>query len=271
MLELGNVLNATYSANVALGVYTSASSAPDSAEPTLALDDESVSVIRYVLQGQEAERQTKEEYAEEAISKSEEIAALVASIEQKMAMMREVADRVAAGGYSPEELSEKQLEFEQLAEEVNSLAANTEYNGNRLFGGEGSAISISIGNGSTIEIAANDLSVDIEGLDLTADPEAASSAIQSKLSEVTSYKEYTAGIVERLEGVKQLIEYERYNDLGVKPEEIDIAFARQIAELASVNAVEALSGLFDLQANVEPVRAFELLKEKVDQASRVEG
>ena len=101
MFELGNVLNATYSANLAPGVYTS--SGPNSAEKIL--DDESVSVIRSTLYGDQTDQQTKNKYSDESISKAEEIAALAASIEEKMAMMGELAAQAGEDLYSAEAVS----------------------------------------------------------------------------------------------------------------------------------------------------------------------
>lgn len=261
-MELGNLLRLTYGANVILGAYTTTNTKKDSPE---GLDDESQSVIQYLLHGKMADGLQDASYASEAVSMAQMFADKAAIIKDKFARMQELAEQAAETNGKPKKLEQMQEEFEQLAAEINEIVNSTEYNGNKLFTGKGSTISISIGNNSTIDIFAKDLSIDIEGLDLTTDAEAALIAIQSKVSQSNYYSGYLEDQAEHLQSAIQLIEFEKYNDLGIEADKFNMELAEQIAAYASTKTLEELSALFDIQANIEPDRALQLLQEKIEE------
>jgi len=260
-MEFGNLVNVTYSANVILGAYNASNGNEDSSET---LDDSSVSVIQYLLEGRVSENSQNESYANEAISMTQGLAETASTIKDKFASMKELADQAASGEYSAEEVESMQSEFEQLIEEINDLVDNTEQNGNKLFSGEGTTISISIGNDSTINIVAEDLSINSEGLDLTTDPEGALAAIQSKVSQSSYYSEYLADQLHNLEEMINYIEFEKYNDMGVEADQFDMELAKEVAGVAATATLEELMVLFDAQSNVESERALQLLTEELN-------
>lgn len=267
-MELGNVLKVTYGAHVIVGAYNAANEAAD--KPSEVLDDESMSVIQYLLHGKMAEGRQNKSYANEAISVGQAFAEPAASISEKYARMKELAEQAASGSYSAEEVAQMQEEFEQLAEEINSLANGTEHNGNKLFTAEGETISISIGKNSAIDIFARDLTIDIEGLDLTTDAEGVLSAIQSKVSSADYYSGYLEDQVAHLQRAVNLIEFEVNNDLGVEAEDFDMELAKEVAGYAASQTLSDFSVLFDTQANVEPERALQLLKDVSKSEANVE-
>jgi flagellin len=262
MLELGNVLNVIYGANVIMGAYSRVGE-----DSTEVLDDGAVSVIQYLLRGEESQQLEDERYANEAISTAQDISAFASSINDKYERMKELAEMAASGDYTAEEVAEFQDEFEQLGDEINELVESSEFNGNKLFTWEGTTISVSIGNGSSIDIFAEDLSIDIEGLDLTTDPEGALGAIGMKAGRANYYAGYIEEQIGRLEGAVELIEFERYNGLGVEAEEFDTELAGEVAGFAATQTLEALSELFGVQANVEPERALQLLADRMEELS----
>jgi flagellin-like hook-associated protein FlgL len=179
--------------------------------------------------------------------------------------MKELAEQAASGEYSAEEVEDMQTEFEQLVVEINNLVDNTEQNNNKLFSSEGTAISIFIGNNSTINIVAMDLSIDGEGLDLTTDPEGVLTAIQSKVSQSSYYSEYLGDQVDNLGEMINYIEFEKYNDMGVDAEKFDMELAEEMAGVAAATTLEELTVLFSAQANVESEKALQLLEEGIKQ------
>ena len=259
-MEIGNLVNVIYGANVILGAYNAANVDEDSSET---LDDSSVSVIEYLLEERISENSQNESYANEAISMTQGLAETASTIKDKFARMEELAEQAASGEYSAEQVEDMQIEFEQLIEEINDLVDNTEQNGNKLFSGEGTTISISIGNNSTIDIVAEDLSIGGEGLDLTTDPEGALAAIQNRVSQSSYYSEYLADQLGNLERMIDYIEFEKYNDMGVEADQFDIELAKQVAALAATATLEELMILFDAQSNVESERALQLLTEEL--------
>lgn len=264
-MELGNLINVTYSANVILGAYNSSNANEDSTET---LDDESVAAIRYLLGGKVSENSQNESYANEAISMTQGLADTASTIKDKFARMKELAEQAGSGEYSAVEVEAMQDEFERLAEEINDLVTNTSQNDNKLFSSEGSTISISIGNNSTIDIAAMDLSINGEGLDLTTDPEAALAAIESKVSQSEYYSEYLGDQLGHLEKLTDVIEFEKYNDMGVEVQEFDMELAREVASFAASTTLDELLALYDGQGNVDPDRALQLLEDKIEQTQQ---
>jgi len=261
-MELGNLVNVTYSANVILGAYNAGNADEDSSET---LDDSSVSAIQYLLQGKVSEDSQNESYANEAISMTQGLAETASTIKDKFARMKELAEQAASGEYSAEQVEDMQTEFEQLIEEINDLVDNTEQNGNKLFSGEGTTISISIGNNSTINIVAEDLSIDGEGLDLTSDPDGALAAIQSKVNQSSYYSQNLADQLDNLERMINYIEFDKYNDMGVEADQFDMELAKEVAALAATATLEELKVLFDAQSNVESERALQLLTEELNE------
>jgi len=258
VMELGNLLKVTFGAQVILGAYSEITTEENPTEPH---NDQPELIVQYLLSGRIADDWQNESYANEAISAVQMFANEASVIKDKYARMLELAEKANKGKGSPKKREQMQEEFEQLAEEINNIVDSTEYNRNKLFSDRGTTISISIGNSSSIDVVARDLSIDIEGLDLTTDPERALATIQRKFSESDYYSGYLEDQVGRLQGAIKLIEFERYNDLGIKPEEFNTELAKQVAAYASIKTLEELSALFDAQANVEPDRALELLKD----------
>ena len=259
-MELGNLINVTYGANVILAAYNSSNANEDSTEP---LDDKSVSIIQYLLRGKVSEDSQNESYANEAISMTQGFADTASTIKDKFARMKELAEQAASGEYSAVEVEAMQTEFEQLIEEINDLVTNTAQNNNKLFSSEGTTISISIGNNSTIDIAAMDLSINGEGLDLTTDPEAALAAIQSKVSKSEYYSEYLGDQLDHLEKIAHLIEFEKYNDMGVDAQEFDMEQAKEVAAFAATATLQGLLVLYGGQENIDPDKALQLLKDEI--------
>jgi len=269
MLELGNVLNVSYGAWVVSGVYNRIDDSGDSTQ--IPDDDMAVAIIKSLLGGRIDDDWQNVHYANEVISAIQALAEAATEIDEKVGRMKELAGQAASGAYSEEELAEIQEELEQLAEEINNIVENTECDGNKLFSAEGETLSISIGNGSTIDIVAKDLSIDIEGMDLANDAEGALTAIDAVIAQSDYYSGYVNKQVERLESAVMLIEYDAKNALGFEPEDFDMGFAEQVARNAAAKVLEDMSILFDTQANVVPERALELLRDMIEESVEAAG
>jgi len=261
-MELGNLMKVAYGVHVITGAYNQTNNEPNAASD----DDAAASVIQYLLQGKISEGQENERYVSEAISMAQKFADAALEINNKLQTMKALAEKAASTG-SEKKKEKLQEEFEQLAGEINDIVENTEYNGNKLFSSDGKTISISIGNGSSIDVVSKDLRIDIDDLDLTTDAEGALAAIQSSASESSYYSGYLEDQVSHLENAAGLIEFEIPNDMGIEADEdlFDMGFAKEVAIYASSQTLEDLSVLFEAQANVEPNRALQLLKDRIEE------
>lgn len=262
-MELGNLTKVAYGVHVITGAYTKTNNEPNAA----ASDDAAASVIQYLLHGKMSEGQENERYANEAISMMQRFAEAVSRVYERLQTMKELADK-AIRTFSKKKLDKLQEEYKRLGVEINDIVENTEYNGNKLFSADGKTISISIGKASSIDIVSKDLSIDsidIDGLDLTTDAEGALAAIQSSASQSSYYSGYIEELVSHLENMVGLIEFKIHNDMGIEADEdlFDMALAKEVAGYASSQTLEDLSVVFDAQANVEPNRAVQLLRDWV--------
>lgn len=261
-MELGNLMRVAYGVHVITEAYTKTNNEPNAASD----NDAAVSVIQYLLHGKISEGQENERYVSEAISMAQEFADAALEINDKLQAMKKLAEKAVRTG-SNKQKEKLQEEFEQLAGEINDIVSSTEYNGNKLFSSDGKTISISIGNGSSIDVVSKDLSVDIDGLDLTTDAEGALAAIQSSANQSSYYSGYLEDQVSHLKSMAGFVEFSIPNDLGIEANEdlFDMGFAKEVAGYASSQTVEDLSVLFEAQANVEPNRALQLLKDRIEE------
>ncbi len=263
-MELGNLTKVTYGVHVTTGAYNQTNNHPNAVSD----DDSAASVIQYLNHGNISEGQENERYANEAISMMQRFAEAVSRIYERLQKMKELAEK-AVRTFAKKKLDKLQEEFKRSANEINNIVENTEYNGNKLFSADGKTISISIGKASSIDIVSKGLSIDIDGLDLTTDTEGALgalAAIQSSASESSYYIGYIKELVSHLENMVGLIEFKIQNDMGIEADadEFDMALAKEVAGYASSQSQEDVSVVFDAQANVEPNRAVQLLRDWVE-------
>lgn len=259
-MELGNLTKVAYGVNVITGAYNQTNNPLNSASH----DDAGASVIQHLIHGNMSEGQESERYANEAISVMQRFAEAVSRIYERLYKMREIV-KEAVHTFAQNKLDKLQEEFNRSANEINNIVENTEYNGNKLFSADGKTISISIGKASSIDIVSKDLSIDIDGLNLTTDAEGALAAIQSIASQSSYYSGYLEELVSHLENMVGLIEFKIQNDMGIEgdEDEFDMSLAKEVAGYASNQTLEDVSVVFDAQANVEPIRAVQLLREWV--------
>ncbi len=257
-MELGNLTKVAYGVHVITGAYNQTNKQPNASSD----DNAAASVIQYLLHGKMSEGQENERYANEAISMMQRFAEAVSRIYEQLQKMKELAEK-ALRTFSKKKLDKLQEEYKRLGVEINDIVENTEYNGNKLFSADGKTISISIGKASSIDIVSKDLSIDIDGLDLTTDAEGALAAIQSIANQSSYYSGYLEELVSHLENMVGLIEFKIHNDMGIEADEFDMALAKEVAGYASSQTLEDVSVVFDAQANVEPNRAVQLLRDWV--------
>ncbi len=259
-MELENLTNVGYGFHVIKGAYNQTNNPLNSASH----DDAGASVIQHLIHGNMSEGQESERYANEAISVMQRFAEAVSRIYEQIQKMRELAEK-ALRTFAKKKLDKMQEEFNHSANEINDIVENTEYNGNKLFSADGKTISISIGKASSIDIVSKDLSIDIDGLNLTTDTEGALAAIQSIASRSSYYSGYLEELVSHLENMVGLIEFKIQNDMGIEgdEDEFDMSTAKEVAGYASSQTLKDVSGVFDAQANVEPIRAVQLLRDWV--------
>jgi len=259
MLELGNIVRVSYGANV---ISEACSKAVDSVTAPDDADAAATIPIQYLLRGKIDESRQKTQYAGEAVSTTQALADTATNIGKKLIEMKKLAEDAAEENRTEKELEEMQEKFEKLAKEINDITENTKCSGNKFFSTEGKNFSVNIGNGSEIDFAAKDLGFDAEGLDLTADADAAKNAVDAAIEKSGSYIGYINEQADRLGKAAMLIEYEVNNAFGVKADDFNTNTAKEIAAAAAKQTAEDMSKLLQTQGNLSPDKVSQLLKDK---------
>lgn len=225
-------------------------------------DDRAVAIVRELIYGNIASIRKSASEANNLISEVQTLDAAAATINEKLAQMKELAEQVIDGLYWSKGKAKMQEELEELAGEINEIAKNTKYDGNKFLTDEGETISVPISNGSAIQIFASDLRVDTTGLDLTTDAVGALEALQEKIKNTSEYIGYLSIQTGRLEEAMATIELEFGKTLGVEWSDFDTISAGKIVINAASKFPDDRSTLLDMQANVTPTAAKRLLEYK---------
>lgn len=151
-----------------------------------------------------------------------------------------------------------------LAGEINDIVENTEYNGNRLFSAEGEPISISIGNDSTVDIAAKDFSVDVEDMNLFAEPSSILEKIKREIKAINEFDWFLLGIRERIEEVTTNIQFGLEDILKVESNMANLNSTLELGIFTMQRIMDEAAKALRAQANVEPSKALQLLRETMD-------
>jgi len=219
-----------------------------------------VATIRELLNGNIADIRLSAREASTAISIIQTFSNAADGIAAKLAKMEELAKKASSPDYSRVQIETMQNEFKSLAEEINEIVQSTEYDYNKIFTAAGKSISIPIGDGSSVDIFARDFSFNSQGLDLTTDPKSALSNIKKSITNLNEYKQYLNRQVARVEDTTATIESELESAMGIELDdftpEVAIETAVHIASQVSQDSPIAL----DMQANVGPSIALQLLK-----------
>lgn len=262
MLELGNVLKVSYGANVITEAYGKAADGATAAD-----DADAAATIQYLLRGKIDESRQKTQYAGEAVSTTQALADAATNIGKKLIEMKKLAEDAAEENRTEKELEEMQEKFEKLAKEINDITKNTKCSSNKFFSTEGKNFSVNIGNGSEIDFATKDLGFDAEGLDLTADADAALEAVNAAKEKSGSYIGYINEQADRLGKAAMLIEYEVNNAFDVKADDFNTNTAKEIAAAAAKQTTEDMSKLFAAQGNLSPDKVSQLLKDNSNETT----
>jgi len=190
MYTLGHILDTGYVASTTLYL---AYNRPADAIKALTQTETSESnsdavVIARLLQGDIAAQGQIIHNSQTTISMLQSLDTAAAKINETLTEMATLATSAQTGVYSDADLAVMQNGFDDLVQDVNSVASDTEVNGYRLLSGEGDTVTIYLGNNTSAEIASTDLRLDSESLDLSTDATGALEAVEDALSKTTKYR-----------------------------------------------------------------------------------
>lgn len=254
--EFSNVLDASYGAYVVNGARSGQSKSSNGRN-----HNDVVATIREFVNGETADIRLSAKNASTAISIVQTFSDAAGSIAVKLAKMEELAKKASGTDYTSAQIDDMQKEFKSLAKEVNGIVKSTEYDFNNLFTAGGKAISISISDGSKVDIFAKDLSFDYSELDLTAGPTTALSEVKNAIKELSEYRGYLNSKETLVEKLTAVIESEVESAAGVQLDEFTLKEALEINADTASRLTQNSSDALETQANVEPSVVLQLLKD----------
>ena len=260
MLEFRNVLDAAYGAYVVNGAYgglgTSSSDATQRPER-----DQAIAVIRELLAGDTAAVRRSAGQASTAVSTIQIFTNAIDKIAGKLADMSELAKNELGPDNSKARVEKMQKQFRNLASEINQTVNGTEYKFNKPFSGSGKSLSLSVGNGSKINIFARDFRIDAKDFNIATDPQSALSAINDAITNIAEYKTYLDRQAVRLSDITAAIESDIQGAMGVDMKDFQPEIAAPMAEEAASLISQDKQTAINAQANLTPGKILKLLKD----------
>lgn len=209
------------------------------------------------------ENSEKYESISEGISMVQAVDYAVDTISDKIDRMETLAEMAASGDYTNKEVDEFQVEFDLLAEDINTLAIATTPGGNNFLNNQDGTVSISLGDGLSIDVDTTVMTVTglgiIDSVDLWGDPEAVLSGLEAASTQVESYSAHLESKTDTLTASLEVVESQRESLLAVQSVIEGIGDAMTLA--GTMNSTSsALSSLLILaQTNLNIDSVMELL------------
>jgi flagellin len=259
-MGLGNISGANLGPSIIKKAYDGVSDSTKSiASGRKVHRQTALSIIAGQLRGNVAVNLQGVRNANDAVSMVQTFDAAAGSINSNLRRMARLAMQAGAGTFSDEQKATIEAEFNELAAEINRVAGNTQFNGNNLLGGEGAVTPVALGTGPDITIISGDLGLDVSGLDLTADAGGALTAIQENIRQVSDYRGYLGGQMNRLSDAVSVMEVGIENAMAVESGISDTDIAMEVATHTTSRIRAEAAIAMQSQVNVIHQTAVQLL------------
>lgn len=234
MLSIKNNLMAAQTASNAAAVYQELSTSLKRLSSGLrinsAQDDAAGLAVRELLRADIATARQGFNNVRDGISMLQTADGAAGAISNILVRMKQLAVQADNGTYSAQQKGIMQQEFSELAAEITRITETTSFNGINLYA-DGRTIDIALGDGETISIDTQNISID--AADLTTNPQAALTAVDNAIKQVSSYRGSLGGKANRLESAAAVIDIKAENLLAAQARVSDVDVARQAASVTS--------------------------------------
>lgn len=230
-----------------------------------ARDDAAGMAVSELLRGDIALVKQGSRNALDAISMLQSAEGAMATIDDILVRMKELAEQASTGTYSSTQRGIIDSEYDQLAAEIDRIAANTTFNGYAVLNST-DTMTFHVGFG-TISFAQEIMDSGTNGLDIAAetlstatDAQAAVTALNTAIVEKDQYRAKLGYMMNRLESAQSVLDIQGENLLAAKSRITDVDVATEMAALTR-SQVLAQAGISMLaQAGQMPQMALSLLR-----------
>jgi flagellin len=230
-----------------------------------AKDDAAGLAVRALMRADIATLQQGARNAQDAISMLQTMEGAMATIDDVLIRMKELAEQAATGSYFDDQRIIMNSEFQEMADEIDRIATSTDFNGIRMLNSASGATRIHIGSTTMMTINMVSMtkatlglnSIDILGLDSAA---SALGALSSAISDKNDARATFGYKMNRLENSNSVLNIQAENLITAESRISDVDVATEMAKMTR-NQVLAQAGISMLaQANSIPQMALQLLQ-----------
>jgi len=233
-----------------------------------AKDDAAGLAVRELMRADIAVFQQAARNAQDGISMMQTMEGAMATIDDKLVRMQQLAEQAATGSYSSAQRSIMENEFVEMREEIDRVAAATKFNGIKMLDNSAS-VAIQVGKAATdnISLTGSNMTSASGGLGITgltiSDVASAKNALLTLDSAINTKDNARAQFgykMNRLEGTISVLSIAAENLQAAESRVSDVDVATEMAEMTR-NQVLAQAGISMLaQANSIPTMALTLLR-----------
>jgi flagellin len=233
-----------------------------------AKDDAAGLAVRELMRADVAVIKQGSRNAQDAISMLQTMEGAMASIDDVLIRMKELAEQASTGSYSEQQRNIMNNEFQQMKAEVDRIADTTQFNSINMLNSATGSQTIHFGIGSYIDIASVDVrgsalldsaTLSISGAD-GSNAQAALAEITTAIERKDSARASFGYMMNRLESTTEVLSIQAENLMSAESRISDVDVATEMAALTR-NQVLAQAGISMLaQANTMPQMALNLLK-----------
>jgi flagellin len=233
-----------------------------------AKDDAAGLAVRELMRADIAVIQQAVRNAQDGISMLQTMEGAMATIDDALVRMQQLAEQAATGSYSSAQRAIMESEFQEMRSEIDRVAGSTEFNDIKMLDNS-DTVSIHIGKLTTdsISITGSNITSASSGLNITgltiSNATSAQSAVTALDSAITT-KDTARGTfgykMNRLEGAISVLNIQVENLQAAESRISDVDVASEMSEMTK-NQVLAEAGMSILaQANIMPQMALKLFK-----------
>lgn len=228
-------------------------------------NDREVAIIREFIQGNVAGVRLSARQANADTSMVQMFVDAAATIQTELTLMERLAEQAAYGYYTSTDKASMQKQFEVLAQDINSIAGSTKYEGNKLLTSEGETITKvimrSVGTARTISLFAKDLSLDVTNLDLTKDAKGAMAAVRNAMEQASEVTTYLKSQNKLLHDAMAVIEDTVASAAGINTGAFGAKITKKIMSYLTAAIQDAPYISSQIQSNITPKEALYLLRD----------
>ena len=217
-----SVENSFYGASALNTIYASMAGQVSSLPSNILLNNPDrytgTSIIKDFMRVSIAENVENTSSVNAGISLVQSATDVVETISDKVGQMKKLAEDAASGSYNEEEKEAMQEQFDQLADEVTTIASQFNLGGNMLTKDD-DTVEISIGSGLSIDIDTKALTITglgiIDNIDIVNDADAALAGLETAVAEIDDYADHLESKAGDLESAAAVLDVQRQSLLAI--------------------------------------------------------